>query len=130
MFLSELTREQQIAFYVFARDFITADDILAIKEYDMMSIFESEMDLSHKDVPEITDPESLLSHFDTRKSRSILLLELILLGYSDNDYCAEESDFIKRIAGLVGVDLSEVSEMEDWVKRAIAVNHEVTKFLE
>lgn len=58
------------------------------------------------------------------------LIELIGVGYADQNLEESESNFIKHIAETIGVELSRLEELEDWVQRQIALVAEAQKFLE
>ena len=97
MFLFNLTEPQRIAFYSIALGLIYSDDILDINEAHLMAKFKSEMDLSNEKIPRNENTKDLLKAFDTKQSKAILVLELLILAYSDDDFNVDESTYIREI---------------------------------
>lgn len=98
MFLSTLNSEQKQAFLSLAHQFISADGQLASQEQAMLRAMKLEMELP-EDV-EFSDSNfsNLAQVFDSKKSRVSVLLEIIGLGYSDNDFHPEEDQIVKKLA--------------------------------
>lgn len=95
MFLSTLNIEQQQAFLGLARLFVEADGQLASQEKAMLEVMKAEMGLS-EDIEVPTDNlPNLLKPFDSKPAKAAALLEIIGLGYSDNDFHPQESILVK-----------------------------------
>ena len=124
MFLSDLTEEQKITFYNIAMDLVYSDEILDINEAQLIARLEKEMGLSNKDIPKNKDLQS----FDTKKSKSIAILELLMIAYIDEDFNVEESNYIKKIADFLEVNSMDFTEMKWWVKKKIEHDKEALKF--
>ncbi len=54
--------------------------------------------------------------FTSKESRIILLVELISLGYVDDDFCASENDLIKEISTSFSVPDTKLRLIETWVR--------------
>ena len=130
MFLSTLNIEQQQAFLGLARLFVEADGQLASQEKAMLEVMKAEMGLS-EDIEFPTDNlPNLLKPFDSKPAKAAALLEIIGLGYSDNDFHPQESILVKSMAEDFNVSEDEILHMENWVLRQIMLVREATQFFE
>lgn len=130
MFLSELSKDQKIAFHNIAIQLIYYDDILDTAEAGLIKNLDFEMGLLGKKIPSNDVTEELLKLFDTKKSKIILLIELILIGNIDNEYSVEESEFIKQLAESLSISQIELMEMESWVFRKLSIDKEARRLME
>ena len=124
MFLSELTEQQKISFSNIALDLIYSDEILDINEAQLMAKLEREMGLANKNIPKNKD----LQAFDTRKSKAIVILELLMIAYSDEDFNVDESNYIKKIADFLEINSMDFTEMKWWAKKKSELDKEASKF--
>ena len=128
MFLSNLTEPQKTAFYNIALGLIYSDDILDINEAHLMAKFKSEMGLSNEKIPKNENTKDLLKAFDTKQSKAILVLELLILAYSDGDFNVDESTYIREIVDTLGINSFDFTEMRWWVEKKTALDREARKF--
>ncbi len=124
MFLSEFTEQQKITFHNIAMDLIYSDEILDINEAQLMTKLEKEMGLSNKDIPKNKD----LQLFDTKKSKAIVILELLMIAHSDEDLNIDENSYIKKIADYLEISSMDFTEMKWWAKKKAELDKEVLKF--
>lgn len=128
MFLSDLTEPQKAAFYNIAMGLIYSDEILDINEAELMAKFKSEMDMSNKKIQNHKNMEDSLKAFDTKQSKAILILELLTLAYSDDDFNVDESTYIQKIIETLEINSFDFTEMKWWVEKKIALDKEARKF--
>ena len=121
MFLSDLTEPQKTAFYNIAMGLIYSDDILDMNEAELMAKFKSEMGLSEKKIPKNENLEDLLKAFNTKQSKAILILELLILANIDDDFNADESAYIQKIVETLEINSFDFTEMKWWVEPSTAV---------
>lgn len=130
MFLSTLDTEQKQAFLGLAHKFIAADGQLAPQEKVMLGAMKAEMGLPVDAEVPVTDLSKLLQPFNSKAAKATALLEIIGLGYSDNEFHSEESAFVKHMAEGFKVSEDEILQMESWVVRQIMLTREVTHFFQ
>lgn len=130
MFLSNLNLEQKQAFLGLAHQFISADGQLAPQEEAMLGAMKTEMGLSEHEKPISAELHNLLKPFDSKYARASVLLEIVGLGYSDNNFHPEESQIVQTIAQNFEISKEEVRQMENWVIRQIMLAKEATQFFE
>jgi uncharacterized tellurite resistance protein B-like protein len=126
MFLSELTEQQKIAFHNIAVDLIYSDEILDINEAQLIAKLEKEMDLSGKEIPKNKD----LQLFDTKKSKAVVMLELLMIAHSDEDFNSEENSYIKKIADFLEISSMDFTEMKWWAKKKADLDKEASRFFQ
>ena len=124
MFLADLSGQQKISFHNIAMDLIYSDEILDINEAHLMAKLEREMGLANKNIPKNKD----LQAFDTRKSKAIVILELLMIAYSDEDFNVDESNYIKKIADFLEINSMDFTEMKWWAKKKSELDKEALKF--
>ena len=124
MFLADLSGQQKISFHNIAMDLIYSDEILDINEAQLMAKLEREMGLANKNIPKNKD----LQAFDTRKSKAIVILELLMIAYSDEDFNVDESNYIKKIADFLEINSMDFTEMKWWAKKKSELDKEASKF--
>jgi len=117
MFLNSLTLEQKKAFLSIAMKIIGADGILETRERQMIETMRYEMGLYNEtDLPK-GEIEDVAKTFDTRKSRTIVMLESISLAYADENLGGEEQKILRALALMFEISEEEATAMENWVKR-------------
>lgn len=118
MFADRLTVEQRQAVFDLAVMLANADMDLSEEELGYLrafsEAFDIEFDLDKSDVK----LEDTLRTFDTKKSKIILLQELIKLSYKDGHFGEEEQDKVFMIAQKIGMNDSDLFlKIEKWVRQ-------------
>ena len=92
MFLHELSREQQQAFPVLVRQVIAADERLAMQEVECLAAIYREIGLQPEtaEAPDVALDLNFL--FDTPRSRAVVFIELLLVGYADGVFDDQENE--------------------------------------
>ena len=91
MWLSALSGEQRGALLGLAHNVVVSDGLLDPNEEGMLNEFKREMELSPALEGEYLELDGIGATFDTRKSRIIVLLNLIRLSYADGALEIERS---------------------------------------
>ena len=128
MFLSDLTEPQKAAFYNIAMGLIYSDEILDINEAELMAKFKSEMGMSNKKIQNHENIEDSLKAFDSKQSKAILILELLILANSDDHFNVDESTYIQKIIEALEINSFDFTEMKWWVEKKITLDKEARKF--
>jgi len=118
MFLNLLNEEEKKAFALLAEKLIEADGLVIGDEVTALGALEGEMGLSSSDA-ERRPIEKLAAVFSSERSKAIVLLELIGLGYSDNSFCVDERSLVTAAAREMGVSADRLAILERWVKRYV-----------
>ncbi len=66
------------------------------------------------------DLNALLHTIESERTKRIILQELLNLAYADGHYSEEEHDGIVQVAQTLGMDLSILDNIEDWVAKGRA----------
>ena len=128
MFLSSLTEEQKKTFFCLAHTIAVSDGELSVSEEVMMEDMRREMALSVDFEPHYLAAAGIQSIFDTRKSRSIVLLSLLRLAYADGAFEIEEQSFLNILCNVFEISENEFGLIENWVQRLIALEREINAF--
>ena len=117
MFLHELSHEQRAAFLVLARQVIDADHRLAIQEVERLDRLYAEagVEAEHAEAPLAVD--GLMETFPTERSRVVVTLDLLLVGYADGALHETEETAIREIAARMGLDAGVWEHALDWARR-------------
>ncbi len=129
MFLTEFTGPQKEAFLVLAKEVVWADEQLVPQEEALLSLMKREMELdSEAELPDIPWEETLPT-FDSRRVRVSVLLELLGLALSDEDYHEKERALIETVAKSFDISGEDLQEMENWTVRQLALVREACTFM-
>jgi len=115
MFLASLNEDQKKSALAIAMRIIGSDGKLDKKERAMIEAMRYEMGLFHEIEMPHGSLEELVKPFDTKRSRSILLMEGIALAYSDTDYSEKEKRILRALAIIFEITEEDATEIENWV---------------
>lgn len=128
MFLSSLTEKQKEAFFCLAHTIVVSDGELSVGEQVMMEDMRREMGLRIDFEPHYLDVDGTQDVFDTKRSRTIVLISLIRLGYADGAFEIEEQSFLTVLCNAFEISETEFVLIENWVRRLIALEREANAF--
>lgn len=114
MFLNQLNLNQRKAFIELAYITAQVDGIFADEEKHLIEVYKGETGVMYYEL-ENTPLKDCLSHFDTKDSQHILLLELVGLIHSDGKVAIQESDLLKRISEHLGLPSESVNTATEWI---------------
>lgn len=119
MFLNRLNQEQKKALLAIAMKIIGADGQLDPGERQMIEGMRYEMGLfTETDIATgYVSVEELAKPFDTRESRTILMLQSIALAYADEEMHGEEQKILRELALIFDFSEEQATTMENWVLR-------------
>ena len=129
MFLSALSDNQKEAFMCLAHNVVVSDGDLTIEEQAMMEEMRREMELSPSFKATYLDIEGIEGVFDSKRTRTIVLLSLIRLGYADGAFEIEEQCFLRDLSGKFDISEKDFTLIDNWAKRLLALEREAKGFL-
>ena len=117
MFLHDLSPEQRRAFLVLARQIIDADRRLAIQEVERLDrlYVEAGIPAEMADAPGGVGDLNLL--FPSERARVVVVLELLLVAYSDGRLDPRETEAVRAVAARLGLDAATWEDATDWARR-------------
>jgi uncharacterized tellurite resistance protein B-like protein len=74
--------------------------------------------------------EDILPNFKSNLSKHIVILELVNLAHADKDYSASERENIIKVAGILGISMKKLEEIENWVREGIDWRNRSKEILE
>lgn len=123
MFLHELSSDQRSAFLILARQVIDADHRLAIQEVERLDRLYTEAGLEPETAEAAIAVDDLQTVFASERSRVVVILDLLLVGYADGDLHANEEAAIRAIGARLGLDAGVWEHALDWARR----HHQLVK---
>jgi len=124
MWLTALTAEQRRALLGLAHNVVVSDGLLDPNEEFMLDAFKREMELNPTTESEYVELAGIERIFESRKSRTIALLNLLRLCYVDGAFEIEEECLLKEVSRACGVGDDEFQRLDNWVRRLVALEHE------
>ncbi|MEQ8220914.1 MAG: TerB family tellurite resistance protein [Candidatus Eremiobacterota bacterium] len=115
MFLQQLNEREKKHFLYLAQKLIKIDNKIKVVEVSLLKKLTEEMGLSMHDAVKVEDINKAWQIFTARESRIILLVELISIGYVDDDFCASENELIKEICSAFSISDTKLQLIEQWV---------------
>ena len=103
MFLQKLNDREKKTFLYLAQKLIKIDNKIKVVEVSLLKKLTEEMGLKMNEAVKVEDINKAWQNFTSRESRIILLVELIEIGYVDDDFCASENALIKEICSSFAI---------------------------
>ena len=132
MFLYQLNLPEKMAFLQLAKKLVIVDDNkIDSEEISMLILMCNEMQISINDVYCIEfSIEKLSELFKDKISQKICITELMLLSYSNGSYHPSQNILISSLQNKFDMDITEISQIELWVKKLSSVFKEGIKLIE
>jgi len=128
MFLHHLTENEKKAFLTLAKEFILVDGELSKEEEDLVRIMKAEMNIEEGYPEGQISRQELFKMFESRRSQVTALIEMQGLGYANMEYHTQEKAFVTEMAESFGIAEEELSDIDDWVVRQVALLYEANEF--
>ncbi|MBH81099.1 MAG: hypothetical protein CMQ49_11385 [Gammaproteobacteria bacterium] len=129
MWLSSLKPDQRKALLGLAHNVVVSDGLLDPNEEGMLDEFKREMELNPDIDADYLELGGIENTFDTRRSRIVALLNLLLLSYVDGAFEIEEECLLKEVSKVFGVSDEEFLLLDNWVRRLRALEEEARGLL-
>lgn len=129
MWLSSLKPDQRKALLGLAHNVVVSDGLLDPNEEGMLDEFKREMELNPDIDADYLELRGIEHTFDTRRSRIVALLNLLLLSYVDGAFEIEEECLLKEVSKVFGVSDEEFLLLDNWVRRLRALEEEARGLL-
>ena len=124
MWLKSLTNRQRDALLGLAHNVVVSDGILDPNEEDMLDEFKREMALNPDVVSDYLELDGIGEIFDSRRSRTVAVLNLLRLSYVDGAFEIEEECLLKEVARAFGINDDDFALMDNWVRRLVGLEQE------
>lgn len=112
-----------------AHNVVVSDGLLDPNEEGMLDEFKREMDLHPGVEVEYLELDGIDRTFDSRRSRLIVLLNLLRLSYADGAFEIEEECLLKEVSRAFNVSDEEFLLLDNWVRRLIALEGEAKSLM-
>ena len=126
MWLSSLSSDKRNALLRLAHNVVVSDGLLDPNEEGMLIELKREMGLSEVGELEYLELEGIQNVFQDRRSRIIVVVNLIKLSYVDGAFEVEEECLLKEIARTFDISDQDFLLLYNWVRRLTALEEEVT----
>lgn len=127
MFVQNLTAEQQSALIYLAKEVAQADGFADELQLGMVEILrkQSETGVVEKEI----SINELGTLFNTKLAKYSLLLELLGVALSNDEYHSNEKSIISQYASNLDVPREVLDILEKWVEKQFALHKEINKLL-
>jgi len=124
MWMTALTAEQRRALLGLAHNVVVSDGLLDPNEEFMLDAFKREMDLNPKVESDYFELDGIERVFESHKSRTIALLNLLRICYVDGAIEIEEACLLKGVSRAFAFSDEEFQRLDNWVRRLVALEQE------
>jgi uncharacterized tellurite resistance protein B-like protein len=128
MFLNNLSINQRKVFLGLANRILIIDNSVDAAEIMYLRRICAEMSLSLKDGEEFPI-ETLDEVFPKEEERRLVIIELMALAQSNEEFHEYEKDFIIKVINAFGIDNSVIDEIELLVKEYFATQKKLANFI-
>jgi len=129
MFLNLLTERQKQSFLALATKVSMADGEVVPEENVTLKVRVAEMGGHVKAPPDEIYGEANFGVFNTPQAQTIVVLELMVIAYSDAEYHEYERPIIDDLIENFGFSADQVKRFEDWAKRQSPLSVEGWDFI-
>lgn len=115
MFLSLFTDRERDLFYTLALHLVESDGIITGEEKTLLENFKIE---SGRELNRINEtPNEIINELSlsSDKIKNCILLELISIALSDNNYTSNEKSIISKVVSELEISDSKFKDIFDWV---------------
>jgi len=130
MFLHELSNPQRDAFLTLAARLMSANAEMHDNELAILTLMREEMDMPATWRPRTETTAALLGEFDSVRSRSVTVVELLRVAHSDHSIASEELAFIQDVSREFGFGFARVRALARWLARYNALLEEGDQLLD
>lgn len=127
MFVNNLNKNQQSALLYLAHEVAKADGNLHELQMGLMDVIKAQCGDSVQE-QEVT-LEDLSQVFDSENAKCCLLLELLGVAHSNNEYDPREKALIEQYAEALDLSKDKLEKLEIWVKKQLALMEEVKQLV-
>ena len=124
MWLSNLSKDQHQALIRLAHNVIVSDGLLDPNEEGVFDLMKKEMGIENSEEVEYLSLDGIETTFPDRKTRIIVLINLIRIGYVDGAFEIEEECLLRDLANSFDIELDEFELLDNWVKRLVGLEKE------
>jgi uncharacterized tellurite resistance protein B-like protein len=127
MFVQNLNASQQSALLYLAREVAKADGDLHKLQMGLLQIIkdQSEVGITEQEISLAMLPQV----FDDNRVKGSLLLELLGVAYSNNEYNVNEKKLIEQYAQALNINEEQLKKLETWVEKQLALMREIEQLL-
>ena len=128
MWLSSFSGNQRLVMLRLAHNVIVSDGLLDPNEEGMLLELKQEMGLSELEELEYLELQGIQDVFQDKRSRVVVVINLIKLSYVDGAFEIEEECLLKEISRAFDISDSEFLLLDNWVRRLSALEEEAEAF--
>ena len=129
MFVQYLNERQQGALLHYAHEMMRVDGAVAGEELALLDVLrdQAEPGVEAEDVP----LEELAILFDDRLTRVAFLLEVVGMGFANEDFDPAEHELARDLAGALALgDDDTLEDVKSWVRRQLLLVREAKDLME
>lgn len=132
MLLMKLTPKEKFSFLQLAHYLARIDNDYGEKEQEIISEYCAEMGIDNDDDFDLEsfDIAEILKHFKTKKSKKIVVLELMILIHADDKFDLKEKVLISQINDVFNLSSENLEFCSHWGKGVAAQYHQGKLFIE
>jgi len=124
VWLNALSEEQRRVLLGLAHNVVVSDGILDPNEEFMLDDFKREMDLHPRTPSDYVELAGIERIFESRRVRTIAMLNLLRLSYVDGALEIEEECLLKEVSRIFGFGEADFQRLDNWVRRLLALEQE------
>lgn len=129
MYLATLTTPQKETLICLAHNIVVSDGEIAPGEAEMMAAMRDEMSLADDVEARYLPLEGVADTFDSLRARTIAIIALVRLSYADGAFEIEERCYLDDLRREFGISDARFDDIQAWVRRLVALNHDLDTLL-
>ncbi len=132
MLLMKLQPKEKFSFLQLAHYLARVDNEYGEKEQEIILEYCAEMGIDNDDMFDMNEfcLDEILNDFKSKKSRKIVILELMILTHADDKYDLTERTLLKQINDTFGFSQKDVDLFAQWGKAVAALYEQGKLFIQ
>jgi len=126
MFLQNLNFDQQRVFLKLANEMILSDNVLTAAEDKLIAEIRLQLPSNIEAAANFGPLETI---FSTKKTRCSVLLEIIGIGFVDEEFNKLEQEYVFALGDRLQIDTSEISFLIKWVEKQFNLMKEINSMM-
>lgn len=127
MQFGHFTNDQKAHFLALAYKVALADSWIRAPEESILQYLTRRVGIPSEEVSKATRGEPRLEMFTNRRTRILVLFELLCLAYSDNEFHVDESRLLLDISRQFQITEGDFAALKGLARRQAALDREIAK---
>jgi len=121
MFMHDLSTTEKEASLALIHALAEADETVSAQEEEALQLFSNEAGIDVNGSLSLMSVDDALEALERQKARVSIMLELLMMAHSGQEYHPEENQFIQQVAEKFNFSKARLIRMKNWALRQVSL---------